>query len=320
MSASVRPLRSGLKHLSSSLRKLALNRTISAPVVTLSSACMVPGDDRTAQPLDRAVLIAQIRRLHRENENLLSELRRRNGNNHTPLCTSAHDLKTPLCTLESVVDALVHSLDNDRPSDEVRNLARLVELTSRRMRSLVDDILELGRVGDHRDEDELVDLGSLFARAVERHADTIARGNIEVRVAAPLPIVRGPRRDLIAVVANIVENAVKYAPTGRTHEICIGVDRSARPPLVWVRDTGCGFDPKKVDTAFTAYGRCNSEVDGTGLGLAIVKKAVEGWGGTVRIETRVDVGTTVYFTAPGGTGRIGDVPDSSWTTRQEDLR
>jgi signal transduction histidine kinase len=141
-----------------------------------------------------------------------------------------------------------------------------------------------------------------------------------VRVAAPLPVVRGPRSDLRAVITNIVENAVKYTPHGRSQTITIGADRSQAAPTIWVSDTGCGFDPQKIDDAFQAYVRCNAEVDGTGLGLAIVKKAVDGWGGKVWIDTERGVGTTVHFTAPGGSSHAGARSGSLWSARQEDLR
>ena len=320
-----KPLKAGLHSLSDSLRRLTEYRSAQPAAATLSQACGAISEDPTSAGLDRAALLGQIRRLRRENESLLVELREQSdqssNQSHPPFHASAHDLKTPLCTLESVVDALLNSLNDDGISQEARNMARLVELASKRMRGLVDDILDLGRVGDHHDEKELVDLGQLVATAVERHSQTIEKQQISVRVAAPLPIVSGPRRDLTAVVTNIVENAVKYAPTdGRAHEICIGVDRSTPTPTFWISDTGCGFDPRKVEEVFETYARCNADVDGSGLGLAIVKKAVEGWGGQVWIETESDNGTTVYFTAPGGNSHAAAPSGSLWVTRQEDLR
>jgi signal transduction histidine kinase len=317
LNATNRPLRSGLQTLSFSSRPIAEAKR---PAATLSEACATIGDDPTAAALDRDALLARIRRLRRENESLRAELHRRSNSDRAPFYSSAHDLKTPLCTLETVVDALNQSLVHEGASEESRNLARLVELSSRRMRSLVDDILDLGRVGSNEDQHELVDLGQLVAAAIERHSSDIEEKQIVVRVAAPLPVVRGPRSDLRAVITNIVENAVKYTPHGRSQTITIGADRSQAAPTIWVSDTGCGFDPQKIDDAFQAYVRCNAEVDGTGLGLAIVKKAVDGWGGKVWIDTERGVGTTVHFTAPGGSSHAGARSGSLWSARQEDLR
>jgi len=314
LSGAAAPLRTGLRQLSSSLQKLTVRWTIVPPTAAPSSA---PGNRQTAGERDRRALLARIQRLQRENENLLSKLRELRSKELPAFCASAHDLKTPLCTLESVVDSLVQSITDERTSAEVRNLAQLVELTSRRMRSLVDDILDLGRVGVHDDDVEVVDLGELVAKAVDRHAPSIRENDIEVRIAAPLPVVHGPRRDLSAVIANIVENAVKYGPTNRAHVIRIGADRTTTPPLVWVHDNGRGFDPAKIDAVFEPYVRCNADIDGTGLGLAIVKKAVEGWGGQVRIDTEPDAGTTVYFTTPSAGHRAGVSSRPSGETRME---
>jgi hypothetical protein len=272
---------------------------------------------------DNRILIGEVRRLRHANDSLRAELHSHNGDECAPFYTSAHDLKTPLCTLETVIDALVESLGDEATSEETRNLARLVEVTSKRMRCLVDDVLDLGRVGSHNDETASVDLAALFADAVERHAHTIEKRGLIVQIVSPLPVVRGPRHDLAAVITNIVENAVKYAPHEGQHEVSVGANQGERELTVWIRDTGCGFDAAKVDEAFQAYVRCNTDVDGTGLGLAIVKKAVEGWGGRVWIHTRPDAGTSVYFTVPNG-GSCNTTADRTPNTllglRQEELR
>ncbi len=272
-----------------------------------------------AEALDKKVLLGEIRRLQDANEQLLAELRRTTEGGSAPFYTSAHDLKTPLCTLESVVDALLQSLTEEKAGEQSRNLARLVELTSKRMRCLVDDLLDLGRVGSHADLDELVDLGEIVTSALDRNAAMIESNEVFVQVTGTLPIVRAPRRDLRAVVANIVENAVKYAPAEGRHTIAVGADETADGAVVWVRDTGCGFAPAKIEEAFQAYVRCNSDIDGTGLGLAIVKKAVDGWGGRVWIETAPGTGTTVSFTVPSAKLARNVEPNAPRAYRQEEL-
>lgn len=253
---------------------------------------------------ERDRLMARLDRLERDNARLAGLLSAPKGARVCLRNASAHDLKTPLCTLESILDTLVGVLDDDGDRRQAKSLARLAELSSSRMRALVDDILEQGRRRDATDEPaELVDLAELVSAAVDRQRPSIEERRISIRVAGSLPVVSAPRRAMTAVVNNLIENAVKYMGCGRIREIHVGSEVENGRRTIWVEDTGCGFDPARIEDAFRPYVRCNEEVEGTGLGLAIVKKAVEGWGGTVKIDTLPGRGTTVRFSTPDGSSK-----------------
>jgi signal transduction histidine kinase len=209
---------------------------------------------------------------------------------------SAHDLRTPLCTLETVLDTLGRTLEESGTCERARSLAQLAETSSKRMRLLVDDLLDPNRAGSEHD-DTLVDLGVLFSQAIERSAEP--NRPLTAHIAPSLPIVRGPRRDLTAVVNNIVDNAIKYSHANSTAEIRVYEELHLDRRVITISDNGCGFDRSRTTDVFEPYVRCNADITGTGLGLAIVKRAVEGWGGSVWIETRPGHGTTVRFTPPG---------------------
>jgi signal transduction histidine kinase len=102
------------------------------------------------------------------------------------------------------------------------------------------------------------------------------------------------------VVANLVDNALRYTPDGGTLEIGISVEGSMAE--VWLRDTGPGIPEDKLPHIFERFFRVDKsrsrDTGGSGLGLAIVKKFVEAHGGQVRVKSRPGQGTRIGFTLP----------------------
>lgn len=202
---------------------------------------------------------------------------------------ASHELRTPLATIAGYTE-----LARRRPDDAEAGALALgkVEEESRRMTSLVEDLLLLARLDSGRPlEQEPVDLTRLLLEAVS-----------DARVLAPdhhwrldLPEesveVVGDEQRLHQVVTNLLTNARKYTPAGST------VTVSARPGGFTVHDDGPGFPPDLVDHAFERFARGDASrhrEGGAGLGLALVQAIVTAHGGTVGLasapgDTRVDV-------------------------------
>jgi len=114
--------------------------------------------------------------------------------------------------------------------------------------------------------------------------------------------VRADRRALEHVLANLVDNALKYCAEGAT--VRVGAVRENGRVRISVSDDGPGVAPQHLERIFERFYRVDPgrsrELGGTGLGLAIVKHLVEAMGGTVAVESRVGAGSTFYFTLLAG--------------------
>jgi light-regulated signal transduction histidine kinase (bacteriophytochrome) len=102
------------------------------------------------------------------------------------------------------------------------------------------------------------------------------------------------------VLANLLQNAVKFTRTRADATITVGVTETDRGTAYFVRDTGVGFDMKYADRLFGVFQRLHGqhEFEGTGVGLAIVHRVVARHGGQVWVEAQAGAGATFYFTLP----------------------
>ncbi len=214
---------------------------------------------------------------------------------------TAHDLKAPLGNIEQSIELLRCDGEDENLSDLTVQGLQGIEISSRRMRRLVTDLLLLGRAGSRTTAPERMDLVELLRAVGECFQPDIEAKSVQFRIANDqdeAAFVLARRRDLEAALANVVGNAIKYIGDRSHPTVEVGWKTQGQDVVLWVRDNGPGFDPGEAEAVFQPYRRLSSEQEGTGLGLAIVKKAVEGQGGTTWIETRPGEGTTVFMKLP----------------------
>jgi len=224
-------------------------------------------------------------------------LERSRGLERQFLLSVSHDLRTPLTSIRGYAEALAEGQAPD-PS----HAAGVILSESRRLERLVNDLLELARLDARRFSLDVrpVDVGEVVADAAEGFRPAAERAGVAlaVRVEPSLPAAAADPDRLAQVVANLVENALKYA-AGR---ITVGVDRPA--VTVWVEDDGPGIPPDDLASVFepfTTSSRRAAREAGTGLGLAIVHELVEAMGGTVRAEA--GAGARLVVTLPATASR-----------------
>lgn len=202
---------------------------------------------------------------------------------------ASHELRTPLATIAGYTE-----LARRRPDDSAAGAMALgkVEEESRRMTSLVEDLLLLARLDSGRPlEQRPVDLTRLLLEAVSDARVLAPDHHWRLDLPAESVEVVGDEQRLHQVVTNLLTNARKYTPSGST------VTVSGRPGGLTVHDDGPGFPPDLVDHAFERFARGDASrhrEGGAGLGLALVEAIVTAHGGTVRLtsapgDTRVDV-------------------------------
>lgn len=233
----------------------------------------------------------------------LTELRRLEGVRRDFVANVSHELKTPLTAIGGFAEAL---LDPELPPDRVREFGHRILRGARRMRNLVDDLLDLSRIesGAWEPERAVLDAGRL-ARSVWSTLPPAAMEDGE----APVLVTEEADDPLVAdqeafrqILKNLLDNARRYAPAGS--EVVVRTRRGEETVRVEVSDRGPGIPLQHRDRVFERFyrvapGRSRAE-GGTGLGLAIVKHLVMAHGGDVGIESQLDRGTTVWFSLPAG--------------------
>jgi signal transduction histidine kinase len=161
------------------------------------------------------------------------------------------------------------------------------------------DKMESGRMQLHRDP---VDLNTIVSEAVDRVRPNAPQHPIALRLDPLLGEMTGDRDKLTQVIANLLNNAVKYSPKGG--EIVVSTRVEGGTAHLVVRDHGLGIPKESLEAIFERYGRVESRatrhIQGTGLGLPIVRQIVQLHGGMVWAESTIGEGSIFHVTLPRG--------------------
>ncbi len=224
------------------------------------------------------------------------ELRRKNEEMERFAYTASHDLKSPLVTIQGFLGKLRKDLeDGDRSQVDVD--LRFMENAAAKMGGLLEELLELSRIGRKVNPPEDASLQDLAREAIELVAGRIAERGVSVRVTDTPYVLHGDRPRLREVFQNLIDNAVKFMGDQPAPQVEIGVEERNGAPVLFVRDNGMGIDPRHQQRLFGLFEKLNPEIEGTGMGLAIVKRIVELHGGRIWLESAgPGQGTTFFFT------------------------
>ncbi len=226
----------------------------------------------------------------------------------------SHELKTPVGALRLLSEA-VHDAAEDPVA--VRHFAQRMERESRRLATLVQEIIDLSRlqVADALHPPEPVAMDEVVAEAVDRCRLAAQSKQIEVvRGGDGGAVVFGDRGLLVTAVRNLVDNAISYSPE-RTR-VGVGVRREDGLVEVAVTDQGIGIDAAEQERIFERFYRIDPArsraTGGTGLGLSIVKHVAANHGGEVTLWSRLGQGSTFTLRLPDSApARAGDPQPSS---------
>jgi len=233
----------------------------------------------------------------------LTPLRRAEEMRADFVANASHELRTPLAALSGFIDTLRGPARND-PFARDRFLG-IMEVQANRMARLIGDLLSLSRIelNEHRRPDAEVDLVAIVRQVIDG-LQTLARDReVEVRLSVPADSlkVRGDRDELIRLFENLVENALKYAASGKRVDIRL-LPPSEREVRVAVRDYGPGIAPEHLPRLTERFYRVDVTESraqgGTGLGLALVKHIANRHGGRLTIESVPGQGATFTVHLP----------------------
>jgi two-component system phosphate regulon sensor histidine kinase PhoR len=225
-------------------------------------------------------------------EDVTDRERRREAEKHF-VENAAHELRTPLAAIISVIDVLEGGA-KDTPVVRDRFLGHLRE-HSERLRRLATSLLILARIqtGQRAPHVELVQVRPLLTQIAE---DLDTASGVETFVRSPSNLATLADEELLhTALTNIAENAAKYTSAGR---IAFEARRRGDRMEIEVRDTGRGMSPEERDHAFDRFYRAGNGGEGYGLGLAIAEEAIAALDGTLSLDSTPGVGTKVLIELP----------------------
>lgn len=215
------------------------------------------------------------------------------------LYTASHDLKSPVVTVRTFIGYL----EKDVAAGDAGRIAKditFIRAAADKMAKLLDDLLEMSRIGRVVGPPERVTFRQLVDDALAAVAGQIAERGVTVTVGDGAATVFGDRMRLAEVLQNLLDNACKFMGDQKAPRIEVGVETRGAEVVFFVRDNGVGIDPRFHSKAFNLFEKFESKTEGSGIGLALVKRIVELHGGRIWVESAgVGQGACFYFTLPG---------------------
>ena len=210
---------------------------------------------------------------------------------------ASHDLQEPLRKIRNFSELLETRYQEHLPPDAIKFLKPIVDGATR-MQTLVQDLLDYSRVARGELQVKAIDLQEI-AHLVQNTLEPIIEEQHATITFGRLPTIEANPTQIEQLFQNIISNGLKYRGTNAP---VIEVSATAKGK-VWefaIRDNGIGIDPQYAERIFVIFQRLHTkkEYSGTGIGLAICKKIVELHGGTIWVDSKLNEGSTFFFTLP----------------------
>ncbi|TFF90448.1 MAG: GHKL domain-containing protein [Promethearchaeota archaeon] len=208
----------------------------------------------------------------------------------------SHDLKTPLRSIAGFSKALEEEFSGELDQQGLDYLNRIIKNT-KRMNELINDLLELSKISREEIDIKKVNLSKLAKDIMKDLTKQYSDKKIEYSIKEGI-IAKCDPKFMQIVLENILSNAVKFSQTKIVARISFSVTEKDNKKIFYVSDEGVGFDMKYYNKLFGLFQRLHSEdeFEGTGVGLITVKRIIEKHGGEIWAESKVNEGTTFYFT------------------------
>lgn len=233
-----------------------------------------------------------------QRQSFIDELESKNAELEQFTYTVSHDLKSPLVT----ITGFLGYLEKDALSgnqEKIKSAVERISSAARKMQALLNDLLELSRIGRIINLPEHVPFEEIVREAIERVRGRLDAKNAQVKIQAHLPSVYGDRVRLVEVVQNLIDNAAKYTSPETLPCIEIGTkENDGHQAVFFVHDNGIGIDPQFQERIFGLFNKLDVRAEGTGIGLTLVKRIIEVHGGQIWVESELGKGATFYFTLP----------------------
>jgi light-regulated signal transduction histidine kinase (bacteriophytochrome) len=247
---------------------------------------------------DRKLAESQIKALNEKVEHRAAQLEAANKELESFSYSVSHDLRAPIRAISGFSKLLLqdHGAQLDQ---EARRKLDIVMSETRRMGTLIDDLLAFSRLGRQPMRIAELDMHGLVEGAYGRLSAQHPGAKVDFHLGI-LPDAMGDRALLEQVWVNLLSNALKFTSKRDKPQIEVGASNDGKEHVYFVRDNGAGFDPRYQSKLFGVFQRLHDAEDfpGTGVGLALVDRIVTRHGGRVWAESKPEEGATFYFTLP----------------------
>jgi signal transduction histidine kinase len=214
---------------------------------------------------------------------------------------TSHQLKNPLFAAMSSME-LLQEEGEESFSPQMKQDMNTIWAELQRMNRIIHNILNLERVQSGALVYEDCSVEQIIHSAVHDYTDQALKQGVTLQTDIPdnLPVIVANQQFLSQALANLVENAVKFTPSGG--QVRLSVENVEEGVIITIRDTGIGIPHEALSRVFERFFRANQpgtdHIRGSGLGLSLVKAVVDAHGGRIWLESEEGKGTTVYLALP----------------------
>lgn len=222
------------------------------------------------------------------------------------LANVSHELRTPLNAIIGFSEIIKNEVMGALGNDTYMNYIKDIHSSGVHLLSLINDILDFSKAEAGKLELHLTELDAtkLIKNCMRLVSPRAEQANVSLVTEVPKEhfVITGDAKKLKQVLLNLLSNAVKFTSENGEVKITAWQNVMDDSIAIEVKDSGIGIAPKDISRAMSPFGQVDSALsrkyEGTGLGLPLTKKFVEIMGGTFRIESEVNVGTTITITIP----------------------
>ncbi len=239
----------------------------------------------------------------------VTEARRLDAVRRDFVANASHELKTPAASIRAAAETLRHGALDDPPA--ARRFTEQLEREAMRLSRIVSDLLDLSRLESGSDLAERVRLDIVAADELERLEDMAREAGLAIELHTEgVPSIAGSGRDLALLVRNLIDNAVRYTPSGGRVDVSVSAEDGQ--VVLEVADTGLGIPQRDLARVFERFYRVDRarsrETGGTGLGLSIVRHVAGNHGGEVTVRSELSAGSTFVVRLPVAEAARTDAP------------
>jgi two-component system, sporulation sensor kinase E len=240
--------------------------------------------------------ITEIKNLNIKNEILISDLTESNIELSNYAHIVSHDLKTPLHTIASCVDWIKEDNEDKLSKDSLEYIS-IINDSIIDMNQLISSTLQFSELRSSQKENNKSET-QLVVESIIMNIDINKIKSFSINILKPLPVIKLNNTKTKQVFQNLIENGYKYRDANKKSFVNINWENQNEFILFSIEDNGIGIGEEHFDFIFQVFKKLNNRTDSSGIGLSIVKKIIETAGGKIWFESKLNIGSTFYFTIP----------------------
>lgn len=240
--------------------------------------------------------ITEIKTLNIKNENLISDLTESNVELSNYAHIVSHDLRTPLHSIASCISWL--NEDNEgKLSKDSQEYISMINDAIVDMNQLISSTLQFSELRSSQKENNSSET-HLIVENIIMNLDNKKIKSVNINILKPLPVIKLNNTKTKQIFQNLIENTFKYRDIKKNSFVNINWEEQNEYILFSIQDNGIGIAEEHFDLIFNVFKKLNNRTDSSGIGLSIVKKIIETAGGKIWFDSKLNIGTTFYFTIP----------------------